>query len=353
MNDVAQVERERRDSAEPAFERRRPVKLIIQIPCFNEEESLPETLSQLPRHLAGIDIVEWLVIDDGSTDHTVEVARANGVDHIWELPGHFGLARAFMAGLQRAVELDADIIVNTDADNQYDAADIPALIAPLLSRRAELVVGARPIATIESFSPVKRLLQRIGSGVVRFVSGTKVADVPSGFRAFAREAALRLNVFDPYTYTLETVIEAGLSGIVIVSVPISVNHHTRPSRLVRSNLHYIGRAIRSILRSFFIYKPGRTFFLLGAVPGVAGLVLAVRWIVLSVLNIGGTHVPSLVAAAVLVMLAALMWVVALLGELFAINRRLLQDIQYTLRRNGADARRLAQNLLGDRVDDRR
>jgi len=325
-----------------------PVKLIIQIPCFNEEQRLPHTLSQLPRQIPGIDVVEWLIVDDGSSDRTVQVARACGVDHIVEFPFHAGLARAFMAGLERAVELGADIIVNTDADNQYDAAAIPSLIRPILEGRAQFVLGERPISEIASFSRTKRLLQRIGSQVVRMVSETSIMDAPSGFRALSREAALRLNVFDSYTYTLETLIEAGLTGIPVASVPVAVNDDPRPSRLVKSNLDYVARSAAAILRSFLIYKPGRAFFLIGLVPLTISLFLMVRWTAYSLLGFGGTHVPSLIAATILMTLAALTWLGGLLGELFAINRRLLEEVQYSLRRERAER---AMSLHGLGADD--
>ncbi|MFN3945061.1 MAG: glycosyltransferase family 2 protein [Allosphingosinicella sp.] len=311
------------------------MKLIIQIPCYNEEEQLPVTLADLPREVPGVDCVEWLVINDGSRDGTVAAARAAGVDHIVDLPVNMGLAHAFMAGLDKALQEGADIIVNTDADNQYDARDIPKLIRPILEREAQFVIGDRPIPDIQHFSRTKRLLQRLGSRVVQLVSGTRIKDAPSGFRALSREAALRMNVFDTYTYTLESIIQAGLSDIRIVSVPIGVNGETRPSRLVKSIGNYVRRSIGSILKAFFVYKPGKTFFLLGIPPALLGAALALRWLVL---YFGGTeraHVPSLVAAAVFLILAALFWIAGLLGELFAINRRLLQDIQYLLRRNGS------------------
>ncbi len=317
---------------------RRPVKLVIQIPCFNEEESLPATLADLPREVPGVDIVEWLVVNDGSRDRTVEVARACGVDHIVDLPVNKGLAHAFMAGLQRALEEGADIIVNTDADNQYAASDIPALIAPILAREAEFVVGARPISEIAHFSPIKRALQRLGSGVVRLASGTEVQDAPSGFRAISREAALRLNIFDSYTYTLESIVQAGLSGMRIVSVPVGVNGETRPSRLVRSIPDYVRRSAASILRTAFVYRPGRTMFLLGLPLFLAGGALALRWLWLLAGGTDRAHVPSLVAAAVLGLTAIMLWVAGLLAELLGINRRLLQDIQYRLRRAAAEGR---------------
>jgi glycosyltransferase involved in cell wall biosynthesis len=308
------------------------MKVIIQLPCYNEEEALPTTLAALPRALAGVDSVEWLVVSDGSSDRTVEVALAHGVDHIVDLPLNMGLASAFTAGLARALAEGADIVVNTDADNQYDARDIPLLIAPILERRAEFVIGDRPIASIAHFSWVKRRLQHLGSWVVRAVSGTTVNDAPSGFRALSREAALRINVFDDYTYTIESIVQAGLSGMRITSVPIRVNGETRPSRLVKSIGGYILRVGGSILRTFFIYKPGRSFFLLSLTPAALGLFLAGRWLWLYYQGTPRTHVPSLVAAAVLLIIAVLFWVAGLLGEQFAINRRLLQDIQYMVRR---------------------
>ncbi len=309
------------------------VKLIIQIPCYNEEEHLAAALATLPRSLPGVDTVEWLVINDGSRDRTVEVARACGVDHIVDLPVNMGLAHAFMAGLDRALREGADIVVNTDADNQYDARDIPLLIQPILERRAQFVIGDRPIRHIEHFSRAKRVLQRLGSRVVQIVSDTKIGDAPSGFRALSREAALRMHVFGQYTYTLETIIQAGLSDMRIVSVPIRVNGETRPSRLVRSIPDYVRRSMGAILKTFFVYKPGRTFFLLGLPPAILGSLLALRWLILLFAGTERTHVPSLIAAAVLLILAALLWIAGLLGELFAINRRLLQDIQYRMRRD--------------------
>ena len=310
------------------------MKLIIQIPCFNEEGTLAETLRCLPRSLPGVDEIKWLVINDGSTDATSAVALAEGVDYLVELPVNMGLAQAFSRGLARSLAEGADIIVNTDADNQYNADDIPALIAPILERRAQLVIGDRPISTIGHFSWTKRKLQKLGSGVVRLVSGASVNDAPSGFRAFSREAALRINIFDSYTYTLESIIQAGHSNIRITSVPIRVNGETRPSRLVRSIGNYVFRSIGSILRAFFVYKPGRTFFLMGLPLALAGAGLAARWLYLFYTGSTRAHVPSLIAASVLVIIAILFWVAGLLGELFAINRRLLQDVQLMLRSQG-------------------
>jgi glycosyltransferase involved in cell wall biosynthesis len=308
------------------------MKLIIQIPCFNEEGSLPATLASLPRQVEGFDKVEWLIVNDGSTDRTVEVARAHGVDHIVNFGVNRGLAQAFMAGIERALEEQADVIVNTDADNQYDARDIPLLVAPILAHKAQFVVGARPIASIEHFSPLKKLLQHLGSWVVRFTSSTDVRDAPSGFRALSREAALRLNVFDGYSYTLESIIQAGRLGIRVVSIPIRVNGETRPSRLIRSIPRYLTRSSLSIVRSLLVYSPGRTFAALGAIPVLIGSGLALRWLVLFLSGTERTRLPSLIAAAVLLLAGFILWLCALLGELIGINRRLLEDLQYQHRR---------------------
>lgn len=310
-----------------------PVHLIIQVPCFNEQDSLPETLAALPRAISGVDVIEIQIINDGSTDRTLDVARAHGVDHIVDLPVNKGLSNAFMAGLEHALAMGADIIVNLDADNQYNADDIPRLIAPILERRAEFVIGDRPITTIEHFSYAKRLLQLLGSAVVRMASQTQVRDAPSGFRAISRDAALRLNSFDSYTYTLETIVQSGLSGIRIVSVPIGVNGETRPSRLIRSIPQYIWRSSKSILRTALVYAPGRFLFRLSLPLLVVGLFLICRWLWLTIDGSPRAHVPSLVAAAGLLLTTVMLWVAALTGEMMAINRRLLQDIQYRLRKN--------------------
>ena len=228
-------------------------KLIIQIPCLNEEETLPVTLGCLPRTVPGYDVVEWLVIDDGSTDRTAEVARAHGVDHIVQLSPNQGLAKAFMSGIEASLRAGADTIVNTDADNQYDATNIPDLVRPIVDGRAQSVVGARPIAEIEHFSATKKFLQRLGSWAVRMASGADIPDAPSGFRAIHREAALRLYLFNDYTYTLESIIQAGRKNLKIVSVPIRVNGELRPSRLIKSIPLYIRRSLVTILRIFILY----------------------------------------------------------------------------------------------------
>ncbi len=320
-------------------------KLIIQIPCFNEEETLGVTLQALPRQVPGCDVVEWLVIDDGSVDRTADVARSYGVDHVVRLATNQGLAKAFMAGLDASLKAGADIIVNTDADNQYCADDIPALVLPILLHQAEMVIGARPIAEIEHFSPVKKALQKFGSWVVRLASDTDIPDAPSGFRALSREAALRINVFNGYTYTLETIIQAGQQGMAIVSVPIRTNGYLRPSRLVKSIRSYIQRSIFTILRIFMTYKPLRSFLILGTVPFSIGVLLGIRWLAL---YFGGTpraHVPSLILAAVCILIGVQLWILGLVADLMAVNRKMLEDIQLRARRAEIEAARQGSGLV--------
>ncbi|MFW6076950.1 MAG: glycosyltransferase family 2 protein [Hyphomicrobiales bacterium] len=315
------------------------MKLIIQIPCHNEAEGLPVTLADLPRHVPGFDSVEWLVIDDGSTDGTSEVARAHGVDHIVRHPANRGLARAFMSGLEAALEAGADVIVNTDADNQYRAACIPALVEPILAGRAQMVVGARPIADIPTFSPLKKLLQRVGSWSVRMASGTRIPDAPSGFRAYHREAAIQLYVLDAYTYTLETIIQAGRKGIPLESVPVEVNGDLRPSRLMSSTADYIRRSIFTIVRIFVVYKPLRFFTFLALVTALPGFVGIARFLVYWAMGQGGGHVQSLILSGALVATAAIFQMGGLMADVIAANRRLLEDIRARLRRRHVDSRR--------------
>jgi len=307
-------------------------KLIIQIPCYNEEATLGATLADLPRELPGIDQVEWLIIDDGSRDQTIEVAKASGVDHIVRHPKNQGLAKAFMSGLRASLAAEADIIVNTDADNQYCADDIPHLIEPILLKQAEIVVGARPITQIPHFSPVKKTLQRLGSYVVRLASNTTIPDAPSGFRAFSREAALQINVFDNYTYTLETIIQAGQKGMAIVSVPVRVNHDLRPSRLVKSTPIYVLRSMTTILRIFMLYKPLRFFLIFGSIPFTLGFLLGVRWLFFFFMGTERTRIPSLILTAILILIGVQLWVFGLIADLLAANRRLMEDIQVNLRK---------------------
>ena len=308
------------------------MKLIIQIPCYNEEATLGVTLSQLPRQVPGVDTVEWLIINDGSLDRTVEVAKACGVDHVVSFDHNQGLAKGFMAGIEACLKKGADIIVNTDADNQYCADDIPKLVRPILEGSAEIVIGARPIQNIKHFSPTKKFLQKLGSWVVRMASKTKIPDAPSGFRAMSRNAAMQLNVFSEYTYTLETIIQAGQKGMAITAVPIRTNGYLRPSRLVKSISSYVQRSLFTIVRIFIVYKPLRFFTLLGSVPFFLGTLLCLRWLVLFFLGTARSHVPSLVVAAVLILIGIQLWIFGLVADLLAVNRQLLEDIQLRLRR---------------------
>lgn len=313
------------------------MKLIIQIPCFNEEQTLGQTVAELPRAVEGFDAVEFLVIDDGSTDRTVEVARAAGVHHVVQLFSNRGLARGFMAGLDACIERGADVIVNTDADNQYCADDIHKLVVPILEQEADMVIGARPIQQIEHFSPIKRALQRLGSYVVRVLSKTNVPDAPSGFRAMSRKAAMRINVFNDYTYTLETIIQAGQSNLRVASVPVRVNGPTRPSRLMKGMLPYIARSMKTLLSAYLIYRPAALFSMLAAVFLLPAVVLAGRYAWLAwVAGQGGGHVQSVMLAGVLALCGVFMLAIGVIAHLQGINRRLLEDIQYhERRRNGS------------------
>lgn len=303
------------------------MKLIIQIPCYNEEESLPQTLSDLPREIPGIDVVEWLVINDGSVDHTEETARANGVDHIVNFTHNRGLARAFTAGLEECIKQGADIIVNTDADNQYCADDIPKLVEPILRKRAEIVVGARDIAHIKHFSLTKKLLQKFGSMVVRIVSKTEIHDAPSGFRAFSRDAAIQLNVFNDYTYTLETIIQAGQKGMAITSVPVRINGETRPSRLIRSVPSYLKQSIVTILRIFITYQPFKFFSYCGLFTFFAGFLVELRFLYYFYFGEGSGKIQSVILSALLMGSGLLLYMVALLSDLISVNRQLLENIR--------------------------
>ncbi len=319
-------------------------KLIIQIPCYNEEATLGVTLSELPRKLPGVDRVEWLIINDGSYDRTVEVAQEYCVDHIVSFEHNQGLAKAFMAGIEASLKAGADIIVNTDADNQYCADDIPRLIEAILLGQAEVVIGARPIRKIKHFSPTKKFLQKLGSWVVRIASNTDIPDAPSGFRAFSRNAAMQLNVFNEYTYTLETIIQAGQKGMAITSVPIRTNGYLRPSRLVKSIPSYIQRSILTILRIFITYRPLRFFTILGSVPFTLGFLLCVRWLVLFFGDPIRSRAPSLILAAILILIGFQLWMFGLVADLMAVNRKLLEDIQLRFRRNEVKARKDKQLL---------
>ena len=303
------------------------MKLIIQIPCLNEEGTLGVTLADLPRQVPGFDEVEWLVIDDGSTDATSEVARRCGVDHVVRHPVNLGLARAFTTGIEAGLRAGADVIVNTDADNQYCAADIPKLVAPILDGRAQIVIGARPIETIDTFSPLKKLLQRVGSWIVRLASGADIPDAPSGFRAYHRDAAIKLYVLNSYTYTLETIIQAGRKGVRMTSVPIRVNGETRPSRLVRGIFNYVSRSAATILRISVLYAPVRFFTTLALLAFVPGLMGIGRFLYYYVEDGGAGHVQSLVISAALIAAAVVLQIAGVLADLIASNRTLLEDIR--------------------------
>ena len=303
-------------------------KLIIQIPCFNEQNTLPETLADLPREVAGFDRVEIMVVDDGSDDRTVEVAREHGVDHVVQLPIHRGLSSAFVAGLEAALAAGAAVIVNTDADNQYCAADIPRLVEPILEGRAEMVVGERPISSSPNFTPARRFLQRLGSALVRKVSGTSVPDAPSGFRAMSRSAAMRLNVFNEYSYTLETIIQAGLKGMAVVSIPVSVNAPRRPSRLFRSSSHYLSRQGSVIVRIFMTYRPFRFFAVPGAISFLIGFLIGLRFLYFYASGSGTGHVQSLILAALLMGIGAALVTVGLIADLISVNRKLLEQLEW-------------------------
>lgn len=306
------------------------MKLIIQIPCFNEEETLPETLADLPRSIPGVETVEWLIVDDGSTDRTVEVALEHGVDHVVRHRQNRGLARAFMSGIERAITLGADIIVNTDADNQYDASCIPDLLVPVLNGTADMAIGNRQVQDLGHFSPIKRFLQRLGSSVVRLVSGTDVADAPSGFRAMTSQAAAQLHVFSAYTYTLETIIQAGYKGFSVVSIPIRANAVKRKSRLVRSIPSYVKRSIFTIVRIFYTYRPFATLMSLGSVLVACGTLIGLRFLYFFVTDGGDGHVQSLILATILLICGFFLAIAGILADLIAVNRKLMENVERRL-----------------------
>ena len=312
------------------------MKLIIQIPCYNEAETLGVALSELPREIEGIDKIEWLIINDGSQDETVKVAKQNGVDHIVDFTNNQGLAKGFMAGLDACIKLGADIIVNTDADNQYNAADIPKLVKPILNGNAEIVIGERPISQTEHFSPLKKFLQKFGSLTVRIASNSDIPDAPSGFRAISRDAAMQLNVFSPYTYTLETIIQAGLKNVAMVSVPIRTKEDLRPSRLAKSMFSYIKKSFSTIIRIFVVYKPFRVFMTLGLLFFIAGLSIGIRYLYFFFNDNGAGHIQSLILSSVLLMTGVQFGVLAFIGDLIAVNRKLLEDIKYKVRKAESD-----------------
>jgi glycosyltransferase involved in cell wall biosynthesis len=307
------------------------MKLIVQIPCLNEEASLPDTLRDIPRSIPGFDRVEVLVVDDGSTDRTIEVARANGVEHVVRFTRRKGLAAAFMAGLDASLKLGADVIVNTDADNQYPGHEIPRLLAPILAGEADMVVGDRGVAEVRHFSPTKRLLQRLGSWVVRKVSGTSIGDATSGFRAFTREAALRINIVSEFTYTLESIIQAGKKKLAIAHLPIEARE-TRPSRLFGSTWEYLKRSAATILRIYAMYEPFRVFVVLGSLLLLLGSALGLRYAYFWWMGEIRGHLQSAILSVLLLIMGlfTLQW--GLMADLVASNRKLLEDLLYRVRK---------------------
>ncbi len=308
------------------------MKLIIQIPCFNEEKTIGATIKDLPTQIDGMDTIEYLVIDDGCSDNTVAIAKQAGVHHIVSHTQNQGLAATFMTGLDTAISLGADIIVNTDADNQYDASYIKDLVEPILANEAEIVIGARPIQSINDFSPLKKKFQHIGSAVVRAVSKTDTDDAPSGFRAFSKQAALKLNVFGDYTYTLETVIQAGKNNIPIKSVPVQVNGKTRESRLMSNPLSYVFKSASTIIRIYAVYKPFKFFFTIGLILFSLGTLIGVRYLIIG----GQGHIQSLILGAILMVSGFQAFIAAFIADFIAANRKILEEIRFRERANSID-----------------
>ena len=300
-------------------------KLIVQIPCYNEEKTLPQTVSDIPRQIDGIDEVKILVIDDGSTDRTVEVAEKIGVDYIIKNTRNKGLARTFHEGLIASLSLGADIIVNTDGDNQYKGQDIPKLIAPILKGESEIVIGDRETDKIPHFSPLKKRMQKVGGFVVRMLSDTDVRDPVSGFRAFSREAAMSMNILSPFSYTIETVIQAGKKYIAIDSVPIGTNPKTRESRLFKSLPKFIERSLSTMIRMYTMYQPLRVFFFIGCLCIIAALVPSIRFLVYYLMGQGSGHIQSLILAAILFIVGFQVLMIALLADVISFNRKLIEE----------------------------
>lgn len=308
------------------------MKLIIQIPCYNEAETLEIALNDLPKHIDGIDQIEYLIINDGSKDNTVEVAKNWGVNYVVNFKRNRGLAKGFMAGLDACLRNGADIIVNTDADNQYCGDDIEKLVRPIIEGKADIVIGERPIDQTEHFSPLKKKLQHFGSWVVRKASNSDIPDAPSGFRAYSKEAALRLNVTNEYTYTLETIVQAGREKISMTSVPIRTNGELRPSRLFSSMFGYVKKSMVTIVRAYIMYKPLWFFTILGLIPFLVGSGLGVRYLIYMLLGNSGGHIQSLILASILIIMGTMIMVIGLLADLIAKNRKILEDVQYQVRK---------------------
>ena len=308
------------------------MKLVIQIPCYNEETTLPQTLRDLPRQIEGIDEIEVLVIDDGSADRTAEVAQENGVAHIVRLGKNRGLANAFVRGLEVSVAVGADIIANTDADNQYRGEDIATLVRPILDDGADIVVGDRGVTSLQAFSPIKRYLQGLGSRVVQAASGVSTPDATSGFRALTREAALRTVILSEYSYTLESLIQAGARRMSVVYVPIHVNPQTRKSRLMRSIPHYIVNSTATILRAYTMYRPLRVFFFIGGLMIAGGLALGTRFLYYYFSGMGEGKIQSLILTAILLIVGFQTCMIGLVADLINFNRKILEETLYRIRR---------------------
>lgn len=314
------------------------MKLIIQIPCYNEAETLEIALNDLPKHIDGIDEIEYLIINDGSKDNTVEVARKWGVHYVVNFRRNKGLAKGFMAGLDACLRNGADIIVNTDADNQYCGDDIEKLVRPIIEGKTDIVIGARPIDETDHFSPLKKKLQHFGSWVVRKASKSDIPDAPSGFRAYSRDAAMRLNVTNEYTYTLETIVQAGREKIAMESVPIRTNAELRPSRLFNSMIGYVKKSMLTIIRAFMMYKPLKFFTIVGLIPFLVGVGIGIRYIVFLCMGQAGGHIQSLILASILIMMGFMTIIIGLQADIIAANRKLLEDIQYRIKNLEYDER---------------
>lgn len=314
------------------------MKLIIQIPCYNEAETLEIALNDLPKHIDGIDEIEYLIINDGSKDNTVEVARKWGVHYVVNFRRNKGLAKGFMAGLDACLRNGADIIVNTDADNQYCGDDIEKLVRPIIEGKTDIVIGARPIDETDHFSPLKKKLQHFGSWVVRKASKSDIPDAPSGFRAYSRDAAMRLNVTNEYTYTLETIVQAGREKIAMESVPIRTNAELRPSRLFNSMMGYVKKSMLTIIRAFMMYKPLKFFTIVGLIPFLVGVGIGIRYIVFLCMGQAGGHIQSLILASILIMMGFMTIIIGLQADIIAANRKLLEDIQYRIKNLEYDER---------------
>ena len=315
------------------------MKLIIQIPCYNEAETLEIALNDLPKQIEDIDEIEYLIINDGSSDNTVEVAKKWGVHYVVNFKQNKGLAKGFMAGLDACLRNGADIIVNTDADNQYCGEDIEKLVRPILNEEADIVIGERPIDDIEHFSVLKKKLQHFGSWVVQKASNTDIPDAPSGFRAYSREAAMKMNVHNEYTYTLETIVQAGRNKIAMTSVPIRTNGELRPSRLFNSMFGYVKKSMVTIIRAFIMYKPLRFFSMVGSIIFILGGLLGVRFLIYFIQGFGDGHIQSLILASTLMLLGFQTIVIGLLADIISANRKIVEDIQYRVKKMEFDSKK--------------